>query len=330
MVFRHPCLPNSLRTNQPFASDFTPLSASETHFQPRRFSSHPPRFRPSPVARILQLFCASVSLVACSSTPDRDSITEAFPIDQPRPEAAGTVESASAWSILIVAYQGPSQEANAAQALVNVRTHGGLREAYVERRGEATVVAYGRYPGPDDRQAQADLKRIRSVTIDGGRPFAGAVLVPPPTLYLVGQHPEYDLRTARRDLGDQAMYTLQIGVYKRMDGRQPTPSDIAEFRKAAEQAVIDLRREGVPAFYIHMPESSTVTVGVFGPNDYVLPTDPAREQPYRSPELIKWRERFPHNLVNGATVYSRVPGVPASDPRSRRVQESSLVLIPSN
>lgn len=329
MAIRRFDLPNPLRTNPPSTSDFASLSALHAHFRAGRTMPWAPRSRTSPIECILQVFFASALLGACSSNPDRQPLTESFPADQPKPEAPASVEASAAWSILIVAYQGELQDANAARALENIRTLGGLREAYTERRGSATVIAYGRYASPDDPEAQTDLKRIRSVTIDGGRPFAGAVLVPPPVLYSVGQHPEYDLRNARRELGEQAMYTLQIGIYKRMDGRRPTPSDIAEFRRAAEEAVVELRREGVPAFYIHMPESSTVTVGVFGPNDYVLPNDPWREQPYRSPELIKWRERFPHNLVNGATVYSRVPGIPESDPRSRRVQESSLVLIPS-
>jgi hypothetical protein len=209
-------------------------------------------------------------------------------------------------------------EQGAQMALDRVRTKGGLPQAYMERRGKSMVVAYGRYPGPNDKQAQEDLKRIQSLTIDGSAPFAGALLSPPPYDSHPGSIPEYDLSTLKQRRGKDALYTLQVAAYTRMDGKPPSQQDLADFRTAAEKAAVELRREGEEAFYHHGPRMSVVTVGVFGDKD-LDPVHPGKE----SMTVTTVRKRHPLNLVNGEGVKVKLRGQPEA-----KLQPSFIIAIP--
>ncbi len=235
-----------------------------------------------------------------------------------RPGQAKPGETAGAWSIVIAGAAGENAEVTAREMLHKVQTVGGLPQAYTERRGGSVVVAYGQYNGPDDRAAQRDLARLREMELEGGKPFAGAVLVPPPFESLPGSIPEYDLNGVKRARGKDALYTLQVAIYTRLNTNTPKPEELAEFRKAAEKAVVELRRGGDEAFYYHGPRGSTVTVGVFGPLDHD-PLKPGSD----SFALLETRRKHPLNLVNGAQFLTRSRGQEKARP-----QPSFLVPIP--
>jgi hypothetical protein len=222
------------------------------------------------------------------------------------------------WSIVIISAVGEDMERNAQLALEKVRAKGGLHQAYTERRGKSMVVAYGRYPGPDSKEAQADLKRIQNTVIDGATPFAEAILTPPPYDALPGSVPEYDLSTLKQRRGKNALYTLQVAAYTRMDGKPASDKDLADFRAAAEKAVVELRREGEEAFYHHGPRMSVVTVGVFGEKD-VDPVHAGKE----SMVVQMARQRHPLNLVNGQGVKVRNRGQSEA-----QLQPSRIIVIP--
>lgn len=224
------------------------------------------------------------------------------------------------WSIVLVAMRGAEAGQTAALALEKVRRQGGLAEAYVERRGESVVVAYGRYDSPLSRAAQEDLARVRAMEVDGERPFAGAVLAPPPMEGLRGSIPEYDLAGVRESLnaGRAKLYTLQIGVYATDDGREPSSSELTRIRRAAEAAAVALRREGEEAYYFHGPRRSMVTIGVFAEQEI-----PASGRPMGSMRLREAQRKHPHNLVNGQGAMVRTAGQ-----REGRLQESRVVEIP--
>lgn len=241
-----------------------------------------------------------------------------------RPGAAKSAAGSEAWSIVIAAIDGDGAETAARNLLAEIRTRAGLKDAFVEARGARYVVSYGSYAGPADRAAQADLERIKAIEIDGVRPFAMAQLAPP---IRAGTVPEFDLRNARRIHGTWALYSLQIGVYSREDGRPPSPDEMREFRRMAEEAVAQLRREGEEAFYYHGPNRSMVTVGLFGTDDF----DPQSPGP-QSPRLSALRERYPNNLLNGRGIRERrevttTAGRPAV---IQRLQPSFLVQIPDS
>ncbi len=239
--------------------------------------------------------------------------------------AVSPADTAAYWSIVLVAFTGDTQAEKAELGLAKVVTEAGLTGAFVEKRDRATVIAYGRYNGPNDPAAIADLERLRAMLVGGQRPFASALLAPPDPSHLEGSLPELDLRNAKELFGkDRALYTLQVAIYGRGDRSPATPDEVAEFRKAAEQAAVLLRRDGDLAFYYHAAERSMVTIGVFGQDDY----DPLHRQGIESYELMQARERHPLNLLNGKGIRERIPGTKDDKPSSFRLQSSMLVAVP--
>jgi hypothetical protein len=126
-----------------------------------------------------------------------------------RPGQQGDATGAT-WSIVLLTFRGEQQQGDAQLALGAVQNEWGLRDAFIEQRGHATVVAFGRYQDPADPKAQADLKRINEMERrrDDGveRPFELAFLAPPAKI--PGTIPEFDLRNAQRLHGRWAIYTL--------------------------------------------------------------------------------------------------------------------------
>ena len=241
---------------------------------------------------------------------------------------------ADQWSIVIVAYElGEELSAQrhaevrnqAALALERVRETG-LTSAFMEERGERIVLAYGRYASPDDPDALSDLARVKSIEWRGIRPFATAVLAPPPQADL-GAYPEFNLLNIRQRFGDEARYSLQVIVYGWADRERPTRADLAQFREAAEQGTVQLRREGELAFYHHGANTSSVTIGVFGDADYRIDIDSdGRKTIHESGPLRELKRRFPHLLLNGKTI--RLPGV-SRDGREV-LQRTDLIAIPDS
>ncbi|MFI4897328.1 MAG: hypothetical protein ACIARR_05845 [Phycisphaerales bacterium JB059] len=236
--------------------------------------------------------------------------------------APPVVAPSEGWSILITRIA-EGTEASAAAQLDRVRTSGGLPEAVLQRRRGGLVIAVGSFGSPTEERARRELQRVRDIRVGGAKPYAYAFFAPP-TGEIPGTNPEWDLRNVRRRFGSEAEYTLQIGVYARVGGGVPSPSEVAEFRAAAEKAVAALRADGEQAFYFHGPTSSTVTVGVFSEDDH----DSSIVPPIESMRLRETRERHPNNLVNGAGFRETLrtdTGTAVS-----RLQRSQLVQIPRN
>ncbi len=235
--------------------------------------------------------------------------------------ARATGSSQEAWTILIEGFRGENREVRAGETLAGVRGDGALPEAFIEDRGDMTVIAYGRYPGPDDRRARADLERIRSMRFGEAAPYTEARLMPP---LVEGSLPELDLRNAKKAYGPDALYTLQVGVYSREDRDRPSASELSEFRRLAEAAAVQLRNDGELAFYYHGPLRSMVTIGVFGPRDVDGKTGAESEK------VGRVRERHPFNLHNGKGIRERQMATTMSGAQTQvtRMQRSTLVAIP--
>ncbi len=232
---------------------------------------------------------------------------------------AGEPEKKAPWSIVIVSAGGEAADSSARDMLMKVQTRGNLPEAFTERRGNAVVVAYGAYEGPDDAAAQRDLQRIRSMEIDGARPFENATLSPPPFKALTGGIPQFNLATLKQSRGKNAVYTLQVAMYTRLGTNVVSAEDLRLCREKAEEAVVELRREGEEAFYFHGPHGSMVTVGVFNTKDH----DESKPS-FESFALNEARRKHPMNLVNGAPLMERSRGQVEPKP-----QRSFLVPIPN-
>lgn len=235
-------------------------------------------------------------------------------------------EPGGTWTIAIVAIRKSPDESvrqdeeMAAAALDKVKTVAGISQAYLDERGGAYVVAFGSYTSATDPKAQADLKRLQGFVFEGSKPFAAAVLTPPDAAVVEGGNPELNLLSVGRDPMSTAKYTLQVGVYGRVDGVNPSAADLAEFRKAAEQAAAQLRREGEQAYYYHGPTKSMVLVGAFDSREFDE-RKPAEQA--EGPVIRALRQKFPYNLVNGAGYRERTAGE-----KEGRMQKSQIVRIP--
>jgi len=217
------------------------------------------------------------------------------------------------WIIVLAAFRGEAHAQAAAEALPKLQKVDGLGDAFVSRRGEATFIGLGRFSEPGDEKAQALIAEVRSTEVEQTRPFAQAFMAPPLTSD-AGSRPEFNLANARKQFGKTARMTLQVGVYGRDDLAKISEKDLAEVRKTAEEAVLQLRREGQLAFYFHSPRRSMVTIGVFAEED-IKPAD--------SPEIKKLRKLFPNNLYNGQGIREKVAGV-----GDLGLQKSFLVQVP--
>jgi hypothetical protein len=236
----------------------------------------------------------------------------------PNENAESPGDALGGWSIVLTKLSNTSME-RAQQLLRVIQDEAGLRQAFIEERSEGLVIAYGNYIGREE--AMEDLERIRRTQMMSSTPFTNAIITPPSSDELRGSNPMHDLRTVKARYGGQAVYTLQVGVYGRADYQSPGPEELSAYRQAAEQAVRELRAEGETAFYYHAPARSMVTVGVFGEKDFDSTTLP----PIQSLMLRRTREKFPHNLLNGAGLNETVR---TESGKVTRLQSSQLVAIP--
>jgi len=236
------------------------------------------------------------------------------------------------WSIVITVLRGEGADVAAERARNALELVGGISDAYVERRGDTHVVAYGRYKDPMSDQAQGDLVRIRATVIDGKQPYLGAALTPPP-FETAGNIPQFNLSIAKDFPANRnCIYTLQVAQYRRLDDVSPTMAEREEFRRAAEGAAVTLRREGEEAYYYHGPRMSVVTIGMFTDKEYRTQNtrsanDPRSTvvltRPVESLEIKQLRERQPYNLVNGQAMKTRTKGSSTA-----QMQRSIMVEIP--
>ena len=146
------------------------------------------------------------------------------------------------------------------------------------------------------------------------------MLAPPLDFKMTGSMPQFNLVKAKQLFGEQALYTLQVAAYGRLDVEHPTEKDLAQPRAAAEQAAAKLREEGEQAWYYHGPTMSMVCIGVFDQTDF----DPQMPN-FKSSKLRESQKRHPYNLYNGAGLKVKRKG-----DRNLTMQPSSLVEIPKN
>lgn len=286
------------------------------------------------MTRVCGACLIAAALVGCASKPAdtrpdpalRDQAKELFPGrgNTTTIDAAGdaTTEAApGGWSVLILGLKG-DLDARATQNVLKSVRASGVPEATVRTQGEGSAIVAGSFDSPSDPQAQQLLKRVKDITVDGQRPYAGAYLVPPQASIIKGSVPEWDLRNARQRFGRDIEYTLQINIYTNPSGR-PTASELKEFRKAAEDAARSLRRDGVEAYYYHDNAGSTVTVGLFTQQEI---DDGFSLRPGAGKGLRDLQQKFPHGLVNGAGVKEK--GTDSKGRPTENLRPSFLVRVP--
>ncbi|MFN7887155.1 MAG: hypothetical protein ACK5Q4_17040 [Phycisphaerae bacterium] len=230
----------------------------------------------------------------------------------------------TSWAIVLYMFRGNQALEGAKQGLYKVQTQLGLQDAYLGERSGGIAILYGKYTGPQDQRAQTDLATIKAIEIEGEPLFTEAILAPPQAAPGEGALPDFDLALVK-DTNPEAVYTLQVGIYRNMDGRDATAQELADFRDAAERAVVALRAQGQEAYYYHGPRSSTVTVGLFADEDYMISVRDELGQmqklprPRLSARVRDAMDANPYNLVNGQGV---------KDGKRDRPQASFLIRVP--
>lgn len=280
------------------------------------FAPDAPRIFSRPARRAAPALLAALLLAGCgadgggdrptyptngkevSTRPTWTTSSSSDPVRDPGNPAKAGGEARSdrtTWAILLGAFAGKGSDQQAATLAALASQQGGLTGAFVERKGDGFAALYGAYDDPGSPQARKDLAAARAIQIGGARPFESAILAGPAVRGVAGATPEFDLRNVRQFHGEKkAKVTLQIGIYGRTDGRQAPPAEVAEYRKAAEEAVRVLRDQGELAFYYHTAERSTVTVGLFSDE--------------RDPAIAEFQKRFPFNMLNGQTTTNAKAG----------------------
>lgn len=218
------------------------------------------------------------------------------------------------WAILLEAFEGDKQEAQAARLVKRLRQDLSIPDVWIRQDGKKTCVMRGQYIDASDELARSDLRQTRMLVLDGARPYEAVELVP------LGESARGG--TSAMDLRQYAgkgLYTLQVAAFDEAYGK--------DFRKAAERYAAELRAKGDQAFYYHGHFLSLVTVGIFTDDDFkeievVQPTSKGvsrfKQRTY-GPRIEYLQKTYPANLFNGYTVVETGPD------GSKRDQPSFMV-----
>lgn len=246
---------------------------------------------------------------------------------RPRPAApssaapAATTNDKGRWSVMLQTFSQPDHAERAKAFRTElVRQYPELSNAMVRRVGKGSAIVIGRFEGPEDKAAQAELKRVKAIERNGGKPFAGAMLLRTATEDATVTIKPNDIRNLRAKLPSvRPLYSLQVAAWSTFGERG---ADYGAMRAAAERYCAELRGKGFEAWFHHDEdkETSSVTVGSFDRRAY-----DARSTLF-SPEVEDLMRQFPAHLTNGEPVL--IP-VDPSNPKGRtKPQASRLVEVP--
>jgi hypothetical protein len=157
------------------------------------------------------------------------------------------------YTILLLRYTDPDHVRMSKLALETSKKKSGLKDFFLVHSDSESVLYYGGYKEIDPRldsdeamRFREDMQRLANVVIDGSRPFGGAIGAGLPTPDPEAPA-EWNIRNA------EGTWSLEIAAFK----------DRPDRKQAAVDAVKELRKENVPAYYFHGPTTSSVLIGAF-------------------------------------------------------------------
>lgn len=282
-----------------------------------------------PLRTCLAFVVCLLGLAACKTAPKADPALKQQTKELFSDGGNGSADEASEtpsqlnskWTIMLLHLKGSAQDPAINAVLRSVKANG-VPEAFIETRGETALIVVGKFDSPASSDAQAMLKRVKEIVIDGQRPYMAAHMLPPPAQTLKGTVPEWDLRNAKAKYGKNAEFTLQVNIYTNPSGRA-SASELKEFQKAAEDAVRTLRKENAEAFYYHDQAGSTVTVGLFSQDEL---DSGFSLKPGAGSGVRELQKRFPYAMVNGAGVKDK--SVDAQGKPVESMRPSFIVRVP--
>ncbi|MEY3021793.1 MAG: hypothetical protein RIS86_991 [Planctomycetota bacterium] len=195
-----------------------------------------------------------------------------------------------------------------------------LAGAAVRNLGRGSAVVTGGWDGPEDKGAQAELKRVKAIERGGKRPFAMAMLSRTSMNDASAVVAPRDVRNLRAKYPKvRPLLTLQVAAWSTFGERGVRYDDM---RRAAERHCAELRAKGVDAWFYHDEDSETsaVTVGAFDRRAY----DP--KSTLYAPEVEDLMRQFPAHLLNGEPLM--IPVDPTNPKGRMKPQACRLVEIP--
>ncbi|MFO0827530.1 MAG: hypothetical protein U0572_05210 [Phycisphaerales bacterium] len=235
------------------------------------------------------------------------------------PKEGAAADGSLTWSVLVMtfAHEDHAEAARAMRERLAAR-YPELRDAFVQRVAGGSVLVVGRFKGPDDPAAQAKLKEIKALTVDGQRAFPTAML----TRTATSSEPPgpFDVSKLRERFPTIIpLYSLQVAAWSTFGEKSLSPQDI---RAAADRYCKELRAKGYEAWVHHddSTHTSIVTVGHFDSSAY------DSKSTLFSADVQALMKKFPRHLLNGEEV-----GVPVDpkNPKGKTVpQGCRLVEIP--
>ncbi len=236
--------------------------------------------------------------------------------------AAGTArgDAAYPWTIVLWTFTSPGHASSAHTMISEVRQiDPRLGAARVRTTEKGSMVVYGRFLGPDSREAQANLKWIKEITLGGRQVFTRAMLSRIKSRASRPRHPHELMSVRARHPNVDPLYTLEVAVWGDFESGELT---LEEIHRHAERYARELRGQGFKAYFHHDDGQrlSIVTVGVFNH------TAIDHRSGLYSAEVEALRRRFPAHLVNGEPLNELVN--PRFPKLGTRIQQSRLVVVP--
>jgi hypothetical protein len=225
------------------------------------------------------------------------------------------------WAVMLATFsQADHAERAAAFRTELIREYPELAGAQVRRVGSGSAIVIGRFEGPDEKAAQAELKRVKAIDRNGRKPFAGALLLRTSVDDAAPVIKPHNLRNLRAKFPSvRPLFTLQVAAWSTFGDKD---TKYGPMRDAAERYCAELRAKGFDAWFYHDEDSETsiVTVGYFDRRAYDTRTT------LMSPEVEDLMKKFPVHLTNGEPV--SLP-VDRANPKSRmKAQTPRLVEVP--
>lgn len=234
---------------------------------------------------------------------------------------AGAPATRGRWAVILATF---SQEDHADRARVwrdqLAREFPELSGAVVRNLGRGSAVVTGGWDGPEDKAAQAELKRVKAIERGGKRPFALAMLSRTSMTDANAVVAPRDVRNLRAKFPKvRPLLTLQVAAWSTFGEKGVKYEDM---RRAAERYCAELCAKGVDAWFYHDEDSETsaVTVGSFDRRAY----DP--KSTLYAPEVEDLMRRFPAHLLNGEPLM--IPVDPTNPKGRMKPQACRLVEIP--